>query len=35
MLHWLVRLWKRVEAWFQRKPPTPKVYYPSNLHGRR
>mgnify|MGYP003342871683 CR=1 len=40
MLHWLVRLWRKLEARFhgQAKPssstPSYKVYYPSNLHGR-
>lgn len=40
MLHWLVRLWRKLEARFHAKSkpspaaPTYKVYYPSNLHGR-
>ena len=39
MLHWLVHLWRRCQAWFRGEPPpssspTHKVYYPSNLHGR-
>jgi len=33
-LHWLVRLWHRVQKWVFAEKETPHAYHRSNLHGR-
>jgi hypothetical protein len=34
MLNRLLRLWRKVVGWVHPQP-APKIYHPSNLHGRR
>ena len=42
MLHWLLRVWRRLSAWMTQRPaasihrePVAQPYHPSNLHARR
>ena len=34
MLTWLVRLWRKIDAWMHGRRAVPNTYHPSNLHGR-